>query len=142
MQRPDIMFPALFTVQHAMGELFENWGLTPDLVIGHSSGEYAAAVRAGVLDLDAAIRLVAARSTLMMQMPAGGMISVARSEGAVRNFAKAHGLSIGATNAPQNTALSGQAAAIEAAMADCAMRARDRSQASSCRCCYAFAPDP
>lgn len=116
MQRPDIMFPALFTVQNAMGELLESRGLAPDLVMGHSNGEYAAAVRAGVMTEDAAIRLVAARSTLMMSMPDGGMISVASPAGTVAKIAQECGLSIGAENAADSTALSGPLAALERAI--------------------------
>lgn len=115
MQQPGIMFPALFTVQNAMGALFESWGLKPDLVMGHSNGEYAAAVRAGVLSEEAAIRLVASRSMLMMQMPEGGMISVAAPAAALEEIAQDCGLSIGAANAPDNTALSGPRAALETA---------------------------
>lgn len=115
MQQPDIMFPALFAVQNAMGELFESRGLMPDLVMGHSNGEYAAAVRAGVLTEDAAVRLVAARSSLMMQMPEGGMISVAAPACALEEIAAVCGLSIGAANAPDNTALSGPRPALDKA---------------------------
>lgn len=117
MQRPNIMFPALFTVQNAMGALFRSWGVRPELVMGHSNGEYAAAVQAGVLSEDAAVRLVAARSLLMMQMPAGGMISVAAPAEALQGIAEDCGLSIGAANAPDNTALSGPRAALTAAEA-------------------------
>ncbi|MGB3314872.1 MAG: beta-ketoacyl synthase N-terminal-like domain-containing protein [Albidovulum sp.] len=116
MQQPDIMFPALFTVQNAMGALMESWGLMPDLVMGHSNGEYAAAVRAGVMTEEAAIRLVAARSTLMLSMPKGGMISVAAPADALAEIARECGLSIGAANADDNTALSGPLAALDQAI--------------------------
>lgn len=115
MQQPDIMFPALFTVQNAMGALLESWGLMPDLVMGHSNGEYAAAVRAGVMSEDSAMRLVASRSTLMMSMPAGGMISVAAPADALEDIAQKCGLSLGAANAPDNTALSGPLADLDCA---------------------------
>lgn len=123
MQAPDIMFPALFAVQNAMGDLMESWGLSPDIILGHSNGEYAAAVRAGIMSVDAARRLVASRSSLMMQMPAGGMISLARSANELADFAAAFDLSVGAVNGPENSALSGLQAQIDLAAAE----AKDRT---------------
>lgn len=115
MQRPDAMFPALFTVQHAMGEWLAHLGLRPGLVMGHSNGEYAAAVRAGVLSEEAAIALVAARSVLMTRMAPGSMLSVPLPAEALRDVADGHGLSIAAENGPKSTALSGELAPLAAA---------------------------
>ena len=108
MQAPDVMFPALFTAQHAMGSLLESWGILPSLVMGHSNGEYAAAIRAGVMDELTAIELVAARSSLMMKLPVGGMISVPLAATEVLPFATLFKLSIGAENSARNNALSGE----------------------------------
>ena len=115
MRAPDVMFPALFAVQNAMGDLLESWGLRPSLVMGHSNGEYAAAVRAGVMALETAITLVATRARLMMELPAGGMISVAAGVDAVLPVAKRFDLSIGADNAPANVVLSGTRDRLDAA---------------------------
>jgi acyl transferase domain-containing protein len=107
MQRADIAFPALFTVQHAMGELLESWGVMPQVVMGHSNGEFAAAVRAGVMDLATAIKLVATRSVLLAKMPAGGLLAVSADATSVADIAARCELSIAASNSPTNTALSG-----------------------------------
>lgn len=115
MQQPDIMFPALFSVQHAMGELLTSWGVTPSLLMGHSNGEYAAAVRAGVMSVETAVTLVGTRSTLMLKMPEGSMISVPAPADSLVDIAKQFDLSIGADNALQNTALSGELHNLEAA---------------------------
>jgi phthiocerol/phenolphthiocerol synthesis type-I polyketide synthase E len=107
MQRPDVMFPALFAVQYAMSELLGSWGIRPELLVAHSNGEYAAAVLAGVMDVSTAVKLVAARSRLLSSMPAGGMLSVPLAVATLRPLVQKLGLSIGAQNAPELTALSG-----------------------------------
>ncbi|KAH8105565.1 polyketide synthase [Phellopilus nigrolimitatus] len=70
---------AIFVLECALCKLWESWGVTPDAVVGHSLGEYAALVAAGVVSLDAGLRLVARRARLMTQrcqQGASGMLVV------------------------------------------------------------------
>ncbi|KAI5118611.1 hypothetical protein M0805_008042 [Coniferiporia weirii] len=70
---------AIFVLECALANLWESWGITPDAVVGHSLGEYAALVTAGVLGLDSGLRLVARRARLMTQycqQNVSGMLAV------------------------------------------------------------------
>ncbi|MCC7373362.1 MAG: type I polyketide synthase [Verrucomicrobiales bacterium] len=104
--------PALFVVEYALARLWMSWGLKPTVLVGHSIGEYVAAVVAGVMSLDDALVLVARRGALMQAAPPGGMWSVRASEDQLRRWI-AEPLSIAAVNSPRNCVVAGPAEAFE-----------------------------
>ena len=115
--------PALFAVEYALTQLWATWGITPDLVIGHSTGEYIAATIAGVLSLADGLALVATRARLMQTLPTtGSMANLYTNPGRVQTaLAPYHNrLAIAAINGPENVVISGESTAVNAVLAQLA----------------------
>ncbi len=99
--------PALFIIEYALAKLWENLGLRPAAMIGHSIGEYVAACISGVFSLDDALKLVASRGALMQRQPGGSMLSVSLREDALKPYL-IDGIDVSVINSPNATVVSGE----------------------------------
>ncbi|OBI22961.1 polyketide synthase [Mycobacterium sp. E2327] len=106
--------PALFAVEMGLARLWQSWGIEPDVVLGHSVGQYAAACVAGVFSLEDGARLMAERGRLFGNLPEGGrMVAVFADPQQVERIADEFPhISVAAYNGP-NTVLSGPAGDLE-----------------------------
>ncbi|VEL98330.1 amino acid adenylation domain-containing protein [Alteromonas sp. 76-1] len=106
--------PILFAVEYSLAKLLLSWGLRPEVMIGHSLGEYVAACLAGVMSLPDALKLVSARGRLMQAMAPGSMLSVGLDEAGLATYLEGTDLSIAALNGRKSSVVSGPSASIEA----------------------------
>jgi [acyl-carrier-protein] S-malonyltransferase len=119
--------PCLLTTSvAAFRALVEAADPAPAVVAGHSVGEYAALVAAGVLELPAALRLVSRRAELMADAGEGGMAAVLgldrdAAQAVVAGLARPTELVVANDNAPGQVVVSGRIEALDAV--DEAMRA-------------------
>ena len=107
--------PALFAIEYALAKLWESWGIKPNVVMGHSVGEYVAACVAEVFSLEDGLKLIAMRGRLMQQLPSGGeMVSLLASESQVIEAIGEYSsqVTIAAINGPESIVISGESEAI------------------------------
>ncbi|WP_344641386.1 type I polyketide synthase, partial [Kitasatospora cystarginea] len=124
LERVDVVQPVLWAVMVSLAEVWRAAGVEPSVVVGHSQGEIAAAVVAGVLSLEDGARVVALRSRAIAGGLAGrgGMVSVALPVEAVRERLTVWGeerISVAAVNGPSSVVVSGEPAALEELIASC-----------------------
>jgi acyl transferase domain-containing protein/acyl carrier protein len=122
----EVAQPAIFALQLGLAAVWESWGVVPAAVVGHSVGELAAAVIAGAMTTEEAMRVAYHRASLMQSATGGGkMVSVELTaedaERAVRRFGGR--VSVAAVNAARSCVLSGEPAAVDEVIAG--LQARD-----------------
>ena len=126
-----IVQPALFAYQVAAARLLDELGLGPQVLLGHSVGEYAAAHLAGVMSLIDSASVVAARGELMSATASNGiMVAVRASEAEVALHVDewADQVAIAAVNAPEAVVISGARRAVEGIVAKLAADGRQISR--------------
>jgi polyketide synthase 12/myxalamid-type polyketide synthase MxaB len=128
LERTGYTQPVLFAVQWSLAQLWLHWGVRPDVLLGHSVGELAAACVAGVFSVEDGLRLAAARGRLMQRLPAGGqMMAVALpAQRLVEYLADEPGVVVAGYNAPAETVVAGEQAAVG--------RLRERLRSDGLRC--------
>ncbi|WP_462203334.1 SDR family NAD(P)-dependent oxidoreductase, partial [Frankia sp. CcWB3] len=105
--------PALVALELALAALWESWGVTASVVIGHSVGEIAAAIHAGVMDRDAGLILITHRARLMQDTEPGGMLAVVAPPERVAELLTGTALDIAAINGPEAVVVAGAVAEID-----------------------------
>ena len=113
--------PAMLTADLAIERTLQAFGHVPDMVAGHSLGEYAALMSSGILNMDGALRAAAARGTEMGAVEIddkGLMASVTAPYTEVESVLEAtDGYVIAANkNSPKMTVIAGETEAVRAAM--------------------------
>ncbi len=109
----EINQPATFCLELALGKAWLERGVRPAALIGHSIGEFAAAVLAGVMSLADAATLVARRATLMQAQPPGAMLAV-RMAAADLQASLPAALCVAADNGPSACVVAGPCDAVAA----------------------------
>ncbi len=116
LDRVDVLQPVSFAVMVSLAGLWRAHGVNPDVVVGHSQGEIAAAYVAGGLSLPDAARVVALRSKALARLSGeGGMVSVSLQAGPLAERLEGWGerLAIAAINGPSSVAVSGDCDALD-----------------------------
>lgn len=113
--------PLIFSIEYSLAKMWESLGVTPSLVMGHSIGEFAAAVSAGILSLQDAVKVVAIRGRLMdsVSQP-GGMGAIFATEEEVKKMIESHKdtVSIAVVNGVKNCVISGNLDHVKSILAE------------------------
>ncbi|KAI0201400.1 polyketide synthase for naphthopyrone YWA1 [Astrocystis sublimbata] len=109
---------ALTCFEIALARLNESFGVVPNMVVGHSLGEYAALHIAGVLSARDVVYLVGTRARIMQERCSAGthaMLAVKAPVAVLSNAMQSHNLEIACINGPNQTVLAGLGADVDSA---------------------------
>ncbi|CAG0930624.1 phthiocerol/phenolphthiocerol synthesis type-I polyketide synthase E [Thermoflexales bacterium] len=112
LDQPQIVQLAIFIIEYALAQMWIEWGIYPEALIGHSLGEYVAACLASIFSLEDALRLVAKRAQLIATLSAGRMLAVSLSPEEVAPFLS-DDVSLAAINGPTLCVISGSPNAMD-----------------------------
>ena len=98
--------PALFALGYSLAQVWLEWGVQPEALMGHSIGEFAAACTAGVFSLEDGLKMIAERGRAMQALPGGSMMSV-RLPGAEVEGMLWGDMAIGSYNGPSLCVVAG-----------------------------------
>ena len=112
--------PSLYVIECALTDLLNDKGQKPDVVAGHSLGEYSALYAAGVFDFAAGLRLVKHRAELMSQASAGAMAALMgfKRDELEAKLAETDGVVLANDNNAGQVVISGTPEAVETVMND------------------------
>ena len=121
-KQTQITQPAILTCNVAMMRLLYQFGLKPDVTMGHSLGEYGAAVASGILNFEDAIKAVTIRGSVMANIElkdTGKMAAVSASVETIEpELAKISGyVAVANKNCPTQTVIAGESKSVEDAVA-------------------------
>nr|VFK30698.1 MAG: Acyl transferase domain-containing protein [Candidatus Kentron sp. MB]VFK75343.1 MAG: Acyl transferase domain-containing protein [Candidatus Kentron sp. MB] len=117
--------PTLFALEYSLSEMWKFWGITPNVVMGHSAGEYVAACVAGVFSLEDGLKFIASRGRLMQtRCERGAMLALSVGEKQAQEIIAPFGedVSVATINSPESVVVSGRPEAITSLQASLAER--------------------
>lgn len=124
----DVIQPTLWAIEIALAQLWRSWGIEPDVVIGHSMGESAAAYIAGALSLSDAAAVICRRSRLAKRLSGRGTmawVALPADEAAAALVGHEDTVAVAAINSPTSTLLSGDGEALDQVLAGLDARSVD-----------------
>lgn len=116
MQETSIAQPSIFAIQVALAAVWESWGIKPEVVVGHSVGEIAAAYLSGALSWEDACCVAFHRGrTMDLATSHGAMVAAGISAAEVEQWIEGQEdkVALAAINGPSSVTISGDATAIE-----------------------------
>lgn len=113
----DVIQPMIFAIQVGLSEVWKSWGIQPDVIMGQSMGEIAAAYVAGALRLEDAAHVVCLRSRLLTKISNKGAmamaaVSSAEAEQILHDTRLTGDVFVAVSSSPASTVLSGSREAI------------------------------
>lgn len=113
LQKTEITQPLLVSFEIAVAKAWEEMGIVPSGLIGHSIGEYSAACLAGVLTLEETLAVVVERGKIMAACPAGKMLSISCTVDTLQPLLHDASIELALVNSPSLCVVAGDSIAID-----------------------------